>query len=132
MNTPELATKREAIHFAIKAIVDANPNVIINRLTEIAMHQDGSGIMLDIILKGLAVDATVTDADLFKTKALRVLDIEPCILDDWSLKLSEGYLDIDIKYECGNDENGDIHYSHKNHRIRLEDAEQWGITVQYI
>ena len=132
MNTQQLATKREAIHFAIKAIVDADPNIIINRLTEIALKYDVSGIMLDAILKGLPVDATVTDTDMFLMKALRVLDIEPCINDDHSLKLGDGCIDIDIKYECGNDENGDIYYGHRNHRIQLEDTKDWGITVFYI
>jgi hypothetical protein len=133
MNTLQSATKREAIFFAIKAMVDANPDVVINRLTEIAMKYDVSGIMLDILLKGLAVDATVTDGDLFRTKVSDVLDIDPNINEDNSVNLDGDQIDINIKYECGNDAmTGDIVHCYKKHRIRQEDAKDWGITVFYI
>lgn len=126
------STQREAIHFAIKAVFDANPNVVINRLTEIAIKHDVSGIMLDIILKGMAVGAMVTDTVLFRTKVSDVLDIDPNIYEDNSVNLDGGNIDINIEYEFGNDTNGDIAHCYKNHRIRLEDAKDWGITILYV
>lgn len=132
MNTPG-ATQREAIHFAIKAVFDANPNVIINRLVEIALKHDTSGIMLDIILKGMAVGAMVTDTVLFQTKVSDILDIDPNINEDYSVNLNGDQIDINIEYACGNNEvTGDIDHCYKEHRIRLEDAKDWGITVLYI
>lgn len=125
--------KRQATRFALKALVDANIDVFLDRLTEIAVEHDPKGFMLDLLMKGIPADVRIVDEDKLKGEVVHHCDIQPFEYAGASIRLYDSFISVDVTYQCGVDENGiDPVYDRKEINIRLEDAEQWGIAILYL
>lgn len=134
MNTQrQVMDMRQATRFALKALVDANIDVFLDRLTEISIEHDPSGFMLDSLMKGIPDDIKIVDEEKLKDNAVYRFGIQPFEYAGASIKLNGSFISIDVKYQCGMDcDTTDLTYDHKGTNIRLEDAEQWGIAILYI
>lgn len=124
--------RRQALRFTLKALADANIDVFIDRLTEISMRHDHTGFMLDSLMTGVPADVKIVDEDKLKNKAVYHCKIQPFEYAGASIRLCESFINVDVTYQCGVDDNQDLIYDHKEIDIRLVDAELWGIAILYI
>lgn len=126
-------TQRNTTKLVIKALADTNLDVLIDRLVEITMKHDPTGFMFDTLLRGVVANVEITDEDMLRDAACHVLDIQPFEYARASARLCDSCIKVNIKYQCGVDENGiDLIYDRKEVTVQFKDAEQWGIDVLYI